>query len=169
MVRFTQYENTSTNTTNPAGRHPLKFNRRTIAMSAAALTTVGLLTACSTGTTPTATEPLAHQDAPSQSAPSTNGNIDAERAFVAAYENEFGSIDYQTTDSLIDLGYTVCDTFDAGFGFFEIAQMGIDEGIPEYEAGFIVGSAVGAFCPEYTQDVYDAAESAGVDTSGTNA
>lgn len=135
---------------------------RTLAITTTAVLAIGTLGACSSVSdtaTPTPTVTVTATPTPvaplDREAPS---GYTAEALYVETYEAEFGSIDSTSEGILIDLGYEVCRSFDSGMTFWEIGQTGIDAGMDEYETGFIIGIAAGAFCPEYTDDVMDAAQ-----------
>jgi hypothetical protein len=59
-----------------------------------------------------------------------------------------------TTQAIIDGGYGVCADWANGAEFAdEVVDIVDATGWSEYDAGFFVGAATGAFCPEYEYKV----------------
>lgn len=60
-----------------------------------------------------------------------------------------GDIEYSTEDAAITAGNAVCDFLRTGGSSFDAADIVIDNtSYTAYEAGYIVGAAQGALCPE---------------------
>lgn len=63
-------------------------------------------------------------------------------------------ITYTTPEQAIRLGHLACDSFDAGAGLMATAGAVLDASelmIPD--AAFLTGVAVGAYCPEYADEI----------------
>lgn len=55
---------------------------------------------------------------------------------------------------LLELGHNVCATLDTGASVREVISGLLDSGVATAdEAGGLVGTAVGAYCPQYTSDL----------------
>lgn len=140
-----------------------KFARIT-AIGVSAIIGVSALTACTSGTTPETTpSPTATSAAPLDRNAGTNYSM-AEEVFIETYESEYGTLSGPDKDALLDLGYGTCDTLTAGASIEDIFMDLYDEGLnldEMEEAGFIAGSAVVSFCPEFTEEMMDFANAAG--------
>jgi hypothetical protein len=64
--------------------------------------------------------------------------------------DSFAGIDDAT---LIEFGQAVCTGFDSGATFAELAAMGLDTTLDNIDLGYTMGVAVGAYCPEYTDQL----------------
>jgi hypothetical protein len=62
----------------------------------------------------------------------------------------FADIDDAT---LIEFGQSVCTGFDNGATFTELALMGLDSGLDNADLGYTMGVGVGAYCPEYSDQL----------------
>jgi hypothetical protein len=62
----------------------------------------------------------------------------------------FADIDDAT---LIEFGQSVCTGFDNGATFTELALMGLDSGLDNIDLGYTMGVGVGAYCPEYSDQL----------------
>lgn len=72
----------------------------------------------------------------------------SEDAFLKALEIQ--GITYSDAQGVIDAGNAACDAMNAGATFEELANVAMTDGdMDAYDAGFFVGAAVSAFCPEY--------------------
>jgi len=59
-----------------------------------------------------------------------------------------------STQAIIDGGHGVCEDWDNGASFAdEVASITDATGWSDYDAGFFIGAATGAFCPEYEAKV----------------
>ncbi|MGE0214300.1 DUF732 domain-containing protein [Mycolicibacterium sp.] len=55
---------------------------------------------------------------------------------------------------VVETGYAVCQDWDNGATFEqEVADLTSVTGWSEYQAGYFIGAATGAFCPEYEAKV----------------
>ena len=55
--------------------------------------------------------------------------------------------------TLIEFGQAVCTGFDSGATFAELAAMGLDTTLNNIDLGYTMGVAVGAYCPEYSDQI----------------
>lgn len=54
---------------------------------------------------------------------------------------------------LISLGHTICEAFDAGVSFAQVAQVTFDNGFTPESGGSLIGAAIGVYCPEHSDVV----------------
>lgn len=71
-----------------------------------------------------------------------------EWAYIAALDSE--GIYYSSEAAAIDAGESVCEGLDAGLSLRAIGAVAMNAGYSASDAGYILGAAVGAFCPEYS-------------------
>ena len=123
---------------------------------AAAITAVAL-SACSKDSpesTPTVTVTSAPQETvPGGPPPPPMSSDSEEEIFIDVVR---GEIDYLggSDQDLINLGYEICESFDYGESFSDVTIVIMDNaGVAPYDAGFIIGASVGAFCPEHEDAV----------------
>lgn len=58
------------------------------------------------------------------------------------------------TQQVVETGYAVCQDWDNGASFEkEVADLTSVTGWSDYQAGYFIGAATGAFCPEYEAKV----------------
>lgn len=50
---------------------------------------------------------------------------------------------------LIEIGHMICDQFDMGTSFEEVTSAAMQSGYDPGTAGFLIGSAITAYCPEH--------------------
>ena len=81
-------------------------------------------------------------------------NADAETvdeiAFISTLDSQ--GIYYSSEDAALTVGYAVCNALDAGASPTSIASTAVRSTggfYTYYQAGYITGAAIGAFCPEY--------------------
>ena len=109
----------------------------TVALLAATL----VLGACSNG----AAAPLGEIGS-AATAPESGYSFD-EQVYIDTLA--IGDIEYSTEDAAITAGNAVCDFLRTGGSSFDAADIVIDNtSYTAYEAGYIVGAAQGALCPE---------------------
>lgn len=131
--------------------------KKTIALVSTALGTTVMLTACSAGQSspaPTVTV-TASQTAP---APAPN-NDDAPQAGANGFSSDdddmflillrgsdpwFNGVDDRT---LIDLGQSTCEAFDAGMSLQMYAAAAAQSGVPMKQAAQIAAASIVAYCP----------------------
>lgn len=64
------------------------------------------------------------------------------------------NIPYKSEDWAIELGHTICESFEADLSFVEIGETIRESGYYDaYEAWFVIGSSIGAFCPEFESSI----------------
>ena len=54
-----------------------------------------------------------------------------------------------TDDEFVTLGETICESFDLGADFMDVVSIMTEDGISNYDAGFMIGASVGAYCDEH--------------------
>ncbi|UDL15992.1 membrane protein [Microbacterium phage Pumpernickel] len=89
--------------------------------------------------------------APPPAAPEASSDEQAYLDFLRQ-EAYFKNIDDGT---LLTAGYAICDAIGAGETIDGLFYTADQNGIPGYEAGYLIGSAVAGLCPEYTSVVED--------------
>lgn len=80
------------------------------------------------------------------SAPLSNAQA-SDLAYVAALDNH--RISYSSKKSVIELGHTVCDARRSGNAATAVALKIAEQGYSLDNAGFIVGAAQSAYCPQF--------------------
>lgn len=131
---------------------------------AAAITAVAL-SACSQDSpesTPTVTVTSAPQETvPGGPPPPPLDSESEEELFVNFVRNQVTYFSGSDQD-LIDIGYAVCESFDYGESYSDVNRAVMDVAdVAPYDAGFIIGSSVGAFCTEHTNAITLDEEGAG--------
>lgn len=82
-------------------------------------------------------------------APQQAGSALDEQLFLATLDAE--GINYGIAETGINMGYAVCDYLATGATALEAGTLIADEGFySHYEAGYIVGAATTALCPEWS-------------------
>lgn len=72
-----------------------------------------------------------------------------EQAYLEAIHTDLADSVVGVPDSLLlELGHNVCAAMDSGVPVLTVLQSGVDAGVAPYDAGYIVGAAVAAFCPQ---------------------
>lgn len=98
-------------------------------------------------TNPTVTETVTEQ--PTIEKPDSS-YIDDETAYLNALESvdEEFYLTYSDAD-LLDLGWTICESLDAGLTVDDIIIIGLDAGMPETWLGLSIGASVATLCTEH--------------------
>lgn len=115
------------------------------------------LTACTTPTWIDSIEAPAVTTEAEQPEPSiewtapTKPDIDWDQAYLDTLD--MGDIYYPDDAAAINLGHAICDGYDAGLSTITIGGIATDEGFTPYDAGYIIGAAVSAYCPEYLGEI----------------
>jgi len=77
-----------------------------------------------------------------------------EQIYLATVKGQFPSETQYTTDAaLLRVGHATCDGLNDGVSVLTAATLAIESGIDPGLAGGIIGSAIAAFCPEFTNDM----------------
>jgi hypothetical protein len=87
---------------------------------------------------------------PSTQAPESATMDELYLSTVREGADSFAGIDDAT---LIEFGQAVCTGFDSGATFAELAAMGLDTTLDNIDLGYTMGVAVGAYCPEYSDEL----------------
>lgn len=80
---------------------------------------------------------------------------DAEDAYLSTVRENIPGLEEVADADLTELAQNVCDTFDdRGFaeGMPLLVEQVTQAGFTAEDAGVIAGSAVGAYCPEYSEE-----------------
>lgn len=72
----------------------------------------------------------------------------SERVYIDTLDA--GQIAYSSETAIIETGWRTCDYLDAGGSMFEATTIYAEAGYSSYDAGYLVGAAAGALCPEHT-------------------
>ena len=104
------------------------------------------MSACSTGSS----EPAVTHTETVTSAPQESQALSNEDAFVQVIRGEFPNLQGSDED-VIAVGHSICGAFDSGRPIDKIADDIVETsgGFNYYDAGFIIGASVPAFCPEH--------------------
>lgn len=78
---------------------------------------------------------------------------DKEDMFLTILRDGTDFFDDVPDNEILDLGYAVCEAWDAGVTFKDIAVAAVDSGIPAGDAGYLVGAATKAFCPQHSPKI----------------
>lgn len=78
--------------------------------------------------------------------------VEDEFLYAIAISDEDFYLQYADSD-LIDLGWVICESLDAGISFDEIILTAVDSGIDSYGIGTVIGAAVSNLCTQH----YDSA------------
>lgn len=54
-----------------------------------------------------------------------------------------------TTNEFVILAGSICDGFDSGMSFNSVVRVLTNEGISQWDAGYMIGASVGAYCDEH--------------------
>ena len=75
---------------------------------------------------------------------------DPEGDFLSVISNGGITWESEKTPQVIETGYAVCQDWDNGATFEqEVADLTSVTAWSDYQAGYFIGAATGAFCPEY--------------------
>lgn len=69
--------------------------------------------------------------------------------YVAQLRDDNPSLSDVSDEQLISLGQEICSAFDRGVTFDEVAQITVDNGFSPENGGWMIGTAIGAYCPEH--------------------
>jgi hypothetical protein len=101
-------------------------------------------------TTDTTAAPIA--SAPVRSAPTGSSSTlsTSEQIFIQALDSQNILVD-ASDESRVRVGRLVCATFDEGAGLYSTIEtlQTAGRGLSDFDAGFVVGVSVSAFCPEH--------------------
>lgn len=130
---------------------------RTKYLAAVISAAVLALTGCSSSSeTPTSTETVTVEAAPESvyPEPSAPDSETVEEIFLAVLADQayFSSI---PEADLLELGHSICEALNTGSSFDQVLGAALESGVPPFEAGYMVGAAVGSFCPAYEDDMDD--------------
>lgn len=70
-----------------------------------------------------------------------------EELYVATLDIQ--GVYYSAPDAAVAAGRAACDSLDAGMSFYAVGMSAVGAGYSPEDAGYIVGAAIGAFCPEH--------------------
>lgn len=63
-------------------------------------------------------------------------------------------INHESVPAAIAAGHKVCEYLESGMNWREVAaDVKNSSGMPDYDTGFFVGSAIKSYCPQYMPDV----------------
>lgn len=124
---------------------------KTLAVLAASAALILGLTACGAvevRPAPVETVTVTPDAAPAPAAPAPT----SESAYLAVLQSQpfFQGI---PEDTLIEAGESACSALDSGASVGAVVEVALASGIPEYEAGVLIGAAVAGLCPEYVPQV----------------
>lgn len=82
--------------------------------------------------------------------PAATARADPDQVSVASYLQTLDQahVPYDNAGEMVDLGNTVCRQARGGTALDEVGQNVINNGFTPSQAGFIMGAAVGIFCPD---------------------
>lgn len=86
-------------------------------------------------------------------APSTVPSSSKNEIFLSVLRDHGDTYTGAPDADLIELGHQTCDTLDMGVTVEDMAAYMVQENIDPDFAGFLIGAAVGVFCPEYTNQI----------------
>jgi len=116
------------------------------------LVAVSLLAAgCVTVTpdsSPTASPPEVTSQAPTQ-APVDN----TDAIFIATLEREFGPMDSATAATSKSVASKICTLLEMDTPLDTIANISKSAGFNDYQAGYLIGASVKAYCPEFLDTI----------------
>lgn len=111
---------------------------------ALALLAAGLLAGCTPDAAPASAPAPAAAPEPAP-APTP---LSPDEQYIAMLQ--MGQIAYSTDDAAIDTGHAICAAFDAGNTLLAVGSvLSSNGGYSGEDSGYIIGSAVGAYCPEH--------------------
>lgn len=87
--------------------------------------------------------------APSESAPESQ----AEEVFPDVIRDNTDSFDQETDESINGLARTMCDAWEDGATFGDLAGIMLETGFSPREAGFFIGAGTAAFCPQFSSEI----------------
>jgi hypothetical protein len=64
----------------------------------------------------------------------------------AEYPEAFAAVEDET---LTNLGHAICDGFDKGVSWEQAALIALNSGYTVQQGGYLLGSAIAAYCPEH--------------------
>ncbi|TQC40077.1 DUF732 domain-containing protein [Rhodococcus sp. WS4] len=80
---------------------------------------------------------------------SATSYLTPEEAYLTALDEE--GIPYSSAYYAVAAAYAVCGDFESGYHFYEIGLDGLlNSSFSAYEFGYIIGSAVSVYCPQFT-------------------
>lgn len=77
----------------------------------------------------------------------------SDEEYADLVRSEAPSLNDVPTGDLVENAQLVCESFELGASFDEIAFMFLDSGFTSNEAGTLIGGAVGWHCPEFLDEV----------------
>jgi hypothetical protein len=95
--------------------------------------------------TPTPTKTPKPKPAPE---PTVEENIDT--IFLTVLRSKYPQDFVAVPDTmLVELGNMICDGFDAGLSFEEVALVGLSSGYSPKSSGFLIGASISSYCPQF--------------------
>jgi Protein of unknown function (DUF732) len=79
-----------------------------------------------------------------------------DKAFIASLDR--GAVPHPNDAQAIGLGRSACAQLDAGANFTSVGFTVMSTGLEAEQAGYLIGSAVGVFCPQHLETLKAAAE-----------
>ncbi len=63
------------------------------------------------------------------------------------------SLDGVSDSDIIGLGNKICSALKTGSTPLEVGEIGVRAGLAPYDAGYVVGASIAAYCPEFKSDL----------------
>lgn len=121
------------------------MNHRNLLTGLGLAAILAALTACGTATA-----------TPDTGVPSVLSPAAEEQLYLRGLDN--GDVPHTDDGQAIALGRSVCTQFDAGASLTSVGFGLLGTGLGAQQAGWLAGTAVGAFCPEHIDTITSAAE-----------
>lgn len=93
---------------------------------------------------PTPTKTVTESSSGFSNTPSTSDRDEAYADLVRDNTSLTGE-----TSEFVSTGKAICTAFDNGNSFDDVINTITDDGVGEYDAGFLVGASVGTYCDEH--------------------
>jgi hypothetical protein len=92
-------------------------------------------------------EPIESTPTPTKT-PTVEENIDT--IFLTVLRSKYPQDFVAVPDTmLVELGNMICDGFDAGLSFEEVALVGLSSGYSPKSSGFLIGASISSYCPQF--------------------
>lgn len=83
---------------------------------------------------------------------STDNGLSHDEAFISVVRDQLPTDDISDND-LVGLGHNICIALDSGKSTTSVAMVGVENGLSPYDAGFLVGASIAAYCPSHKNEV----------------
>ncbi|MGH7954445.1 MAG: DUF732 domain-containing protein [Gloeomargaritales cyanobacterium] len=78
----------------------------------------------------------------------TNQTHVSDQLFIANLDK--GNVPHTDDSQTIKLGHSVCTQLDSGVSFVSVGLSLMSTGLDVNQAGFLIGTSIGAYCPSHT-------------------